>query len=167
MVVANKSDLSVHSEFHYDSLEAIVIFDWENGYVECSAKECRNVNKIFKELLNQCKLRYGVNVPSETNKGSRNITNTSEQLPLLRRLLSLKQKPAVKKPVQVEFDQLKRRQSMPAIPPKITVPEVMKEEEGAKISVALSQKVDGKSKTQNIRRGSFPSSLRRNLCKVS
>ena len=63
MVVANKSDLTVHTDFHYDSLEARVIFDWENGYVECSAKENKNVTKIFKELLNQAKPRYGVSIP--------------------------------------------------------------------------------------------------------
>ena len=68
MVVANKSDLSVHTDFHYDSLEATVIFDWENGYVESSAKERRNINKIFKELLNQSKPRYGVSIGKISNK---------------------------------------------------------------------------------------------------
>ncbi len=59
VVVGNKCDLEPDVDVPRDSLEAIVTFDWENGYVESSAKERRNINKIFKELLQQAKSRYG------------------------------------------------------------------------------------------------------------
>ena len=55
--MANKSDLAVDTDLPHESLEATAIFDWENGYVECSAKDRINVNKIFKELLIQTKSR--------------------------------------------------------------------------------------------------------------
>ena len=57
VVVANKSDLAVDTDLPHESLEATAIFDWENGYVECSAKDRININKIFKELLIQTKSR--------------------------------------------------------------------------------------------------------------
>ena len=63
VVVANKCDLpleEVDQDIPRDSLEAIVTFDWENGYVESSAKERRNINKIFKELLQQAKSRWAL-----------------------------------------------------------------------------------------------------------
>ena len=170
MVVANKSDLSVHTDFHYDSLEATVIFDWENGYVESSAKERRNINKIFKELLNQSKPRYGVSIAAASTTGNGNTA------PRLQRFLSLQQK-AGKKPSnghgRIESDQLlKRRQSLPITPQKnsansscANVPDVIAEEEGcAKITGLQNSQC---SKTEKIkRRSSFPA-LRRNSCKVS
>jgi len=60
VVVGNKCDLSeddYHPDIPHESLEATVTFDWENGYVESSAKERVNVNKIFRELLQQAKSR--------------------------------------------------------------------------------------------------------------
>ncbi len=57
VVVGNKCDLDADPDIPRDSLEAIVTFDWENGYVESSAKDRRNINKIFKELLQQAKSR--------------------------------------------------------------------------------------------------------------
>ncbi len=57
VVVGNKCDLDADLDIPRDSLEAIVTFDWENGYVESSAKDRRNINKIFKELLQQAKAR--------------------------------------------------------------------------------------------------------------
>ena len=179
MVVANKSDLSVHTDFHYDSLEATVIFDWENGYVESSAKERRNINKIFKELLNQSKPRYGVSIAAASSTGNGNTA----QHPRLQRLLSLQQK-AGKKPSNghgqsggccIESDQLlKRRQSLPITPQKnsansscANVPDVIAEEEGgAKITGLQNSGNCSKTKTTPKRRSSFPA-LRRNSCKVS
>ena len=65
MIVANKSDLSGDPDLPHESLEATAIFDWENAYVECSAKERRNINKIFKELLNQAKSRFDVSIADQ------------------------------------------------------------------------------------------------------
>ena len=55
VVVANKNDLEPDPDIPRQSLEATVTFDWENGYVEASAKEKFNINKIFRELLQQAK----------------------------------------------------------------------------------------------------------------
>ena len=166
MVVANKSDLPVHADFHYDSLEARVIFDWENGYVESSAKEKLNINKIFKELLNQSKPRYGVSIPASNGNGS------SVHQHRLQRLLSLQQK-AAKKTRQIESpsNNLKRRQSLPITPQKMNscanVPNVIEEEECASaVKLAANLQNSEKPKSEK-RRSSFPAALRRNSCKVS
>lgn len=42
-------------EFH--TTESVVTVDWENGFVEASAKDNINVSQIFKELLVQAKGR--------------------------------------------------------------------------------------------------------------
>lgn len=34
--------------------------DWENGFVETSAKDNINVSKVFKELLTQAKIKYNL-----------------------------------------------------------------------------------------------------------
>ena len=165
--MANKSDLPVHADFHYDSLEARVIFDWENGYVECSAKEKININKIFKELLNQSKPRYGVTIPASTGNGSHR----------LQRLLSNSQK-AAKKTRQIETspNNLKRRQSLPITPQNMNssnsscanVPNVIEEEECAAAKLAANSNLQNSEKPKSEkRRSSFPAALRRNSCKVS
>lgn len=40
--------------------ESIVTVDWENGFVEASAKENTNVARVFKELLVQAKVKYNL-----------------------------------------------------------------------------------------------------------
>ncbi|KAG8306901.1 hypothetical protein J6590_035979 [Homalodisca vitripennis] len=40
--------------------ESVVTVDWENGFVEASAKENINVTKVFKELLVQAKVKYNL-----------------------------------------------------------------------------------------------------------
>lgn len=45
-------------EFH--TTESVVTVDWENGFVEASAKENINVSQIFKELLVQAKVKYNL-----------------------------------------------------------------------------------------------------------
>ena len=59
VVVGNKCEVEKHDgDIMKETPEATVVFDWENGYVETSAKERRNINKIFKELLVQARSRY-------------------------------------------------------------------------------------------------------------
>lgn len=40
------------------TIESIVTVDWENGFVETSAKENVNVSQVFKELLSQAKVKF-------------------------------------------------------------------------------------------------------------
>lgn len=44
----------------YDTTESVVTVDWENGFVEASAKEGTNVTQVFKELLTQAKVKYNL-----------------------------------------------------------------------------------------------------------
>ena len=55
VVVGNKTDLP--REISKESVEARVRYDWENGYVECCAKDDLNITAIFRELLVQAKSR--------------------------------------------------------------------------------------------------------------
>ncbi|XP_053681375.1 ras-related protein Rap1 [Anopheles nili] len=64
VVVGNKTDLSDDDEdlrqVARDTTESMVTVDWENGFVEASAKLNRNVTQIFKELLVQAKITYNL-----------------------------------------------------------------------------------------------------------
>ncbi|KAK6625240.1 hypothetical protein RUM43_005534 [Polyplax serrata] len=61
VVVGNKLDLAVKSrEVEFNTTESVVTVDWENGFVEASAKDGTNISKIFKELLNQAKVKYNL-----------------------------------------------------------------------------------------------------------
>ncbi len=171
MVVANKSDLSVDPGLPHDSLEATALFDWENGYVECSAKRNLNVRKIFKELLNQAKPRYGVSLPASNNCSAAcnrfanppNSFALSKHLPLAG-LLALKQ--------QASKDQMnagnlvRRRQSLPIVPTGfncgvqgVGIPDAIEEENGDLV-VESSQ-----AKTK--KRRSSLAAIRRDSCKIS
>ena len=81
----------------YESLEATSIFDLENGYVECSAKERKNIKKIFKELLNQGKPRFDLCMPSSNGNGREEASSagqTNEGHYVLHRRQSLPSAPA-------------------------------------------------------------------------
>ena len=90
-----------------------VLFDWENGYVESSAKERININKIFKELLNQAKSRFDISIPitssSSSEKSSGTIFSNSRQVYSVHN----QQPPKIPKSAD---ECLKRRQSLPALP---------------------------------------------------
>ncbi|CAG4911418.1 unnamed protein product [Colias eurytheme] len=62
VVVGNKVDLAEAGERQVDfhTTESVVTVDWENGFVEASAKENLNVSQIFKELLVQAKVKYNL-----------------------------------------------------------------------------------------------------------
>ncbi|CAG2116880.1 unnamed protein product [Medioppia subpectinata] len=59
-VVGNKSDFDDKRVIRKEVAESVICLDWENGYVECSAKENKNVVKIFQELMIQAKVPYDV-----------------------------------------------------------------------------------------------------------
>ncbi|KAK4872643.1 hypothetical protein RN001_014672 [Aquatica leii] len=60
VVVGNKTDLVGNREVDTAMTESVVTVDWENGFVECSAKDNINVSKVFKELLAQAKVKYNL-----------------------------------------------------------------------------------------------------------
>nr|CAD7428956.1 unnamed protein product [Timema monikensis] len=63
VVVGNKEDLSeegVGRAVPKEVAETTALFDWECGYVECSAKNNRRIVDVFKELLVQAKVRYNL-----------------------------------------------------------------------------------------------------------
>jgi hypothetical protein len=43
-----------------ETTESVVTVDWENGFVEASAKDNINVSQVFKELLAQAKVKYNL-----------------------------------------------------------------------------------------------------------
>ncbi|XP_052120971.1 uncharacterized protein LOC113215995 isoform X2 [Frankliniella occidentalis] len=62
VVVGNKIDLLENKERQVDlqTTETVVTVDWENGFVEASAKDGTNVTQVFKELLSQAKVKYNL-----------------------------------------------------------------------------------------------------------
>ncbi|CAF4937922.1 unnamed protein product [Pieris macdunnoughi] len=62
VVVGNKVDMAESGERQVDfhTTESVVTVDWENGFVEASAKDNMNVSQIFKELLVQAKVKYNL-----------------------------------------------------------------------------------------------------------
>ena len=104
VVVGNKCEVKEHDgAILRDSPEATVVFDWENGYVESSAKERRNIDKIFKELLVQAKSKYdfGARAAADSHSGSAAVASCAAG-------------PAA------ASQTMKRRQSLPAVPVGLT-----------------------------------------------
>lgn len=61
VVVGNKTDLDLEErQVDTETTESVVTVDWENGFVETSAKDNVNVSQVFKELLQQAKLKYNL-----------------------------------------------------------------------------------------------------------
>ncbi|XP_047499074.1 ras-related protein Rap-1b-like isoform X1 [Penaeus chinensis] len=60
VVVGNKNDLEEQRAVPTEMAETTVLVNWENGFLEASAKDNLNVLHIFKELLNQAKIRYAL-----------------------------------------------------------------------------------------------------------
>nr|XP_029731993.1 uncharacterized protein LOC109409873 [Aedes albopictus] len=44
----------------HDTTESMITVDWENGFVEASAKLNQNISQVFKELLAQAKITYNL-----------------------------------------------------------------------------------------------------------
>nr|CAD7447365.1 unnamed protein product [Timema bartmani] len=62
VVVGNKVDLAEEGsrQVEFSTTESVVTVDWENGFVESSAKDNTNVTQVFKELLAQAKVKYNL-----------------------------------------------------------------------------------------------------------
>ena len=120
VVVGNKSDLESDPEIPHESLEATVIFDWENGYVESSAKERSNINKIFRELLQQAKSHHDFATATATGPLRRGSNAIIPQCPANapQALLNAASKAAAaqKAGSNPECNNMRRRQSLPAVP---------------------------------------------------
>lgn len=50
MIGINRS--KINSQVDYYTTESIVSVDWENGFVEASAKENENVNQVNQKMYN-------------------------------------------------------------------------------------------------------------------
>ena len=111
MVVANKSDLDHDPLLPRESLEATVTFDWENGYVESSASTGVNINKIFRELLQQTKCLHDFGTG---NRGTGTVPPPSSLSSAFSRasITSSRRPPRG----QSTESALRRRQSLPAVP---------------------------------------------------
>jgi 50S ribosomal subunit-associated GTPase HflX len=147
VIVGNKSDLPCDDAIPHESLEATVVFDWENGYVECSAKDRVNINKIFKELLQQAKSRYDFTTHCNHGPGSSPISIVG----------TFSRNGSQKAHIKSEFEEhMRRRQSLPAAPPDLPPPAMS----------ASIPKRDRSFKAMKSRRASL-AALRRDSCKVS
>ena len=65
VVVGNKTDQT--REVSKGEAESMVMFDWENGYMECCAKEDDGIVPVFQELLNQAKSKFDFRTPVGTS----------------------------------------------------------------------------------------------------
>nr|XP_015921961.1 ras-related protein Rap-1b-like [Parasteatoda tepidariorum]XP_015921962.1 ras-related protein Rap-1b-like [Parasteatoda tepidariorum]XP_015921963.1 ras-related protein Rap-1b-like [Parasteatoda tepidariorum] len=61
VVVGNKCDLEKQRVVQKEVADTIVAIDWENRFVESSAKDNINIVRIFKEILTQANFPYDLN----------------------------------------------------------------------------------------------------------
>ena len=167
VVVANKIDVDLDPDIPYQSLEATVTFDWENGYVESSAKDGRNITNIFKEMLQQAKATYDLHpLPSHSSIIPQCPANAP---PALLQSSKCHQKKKFK-------DNMKRRQSLPAVPAGILLEDCIGQEDTAQSSPSSSRKSSGVGASlantligagKGISRRSSLAVFRRESCKIS
>ena len=81
VVVGNKTDLE--RQIPREEAEATVLCDWENGYVECCAKDNLNVPAVFRALLVQAKFSFHPSPSSVINR-----RQSLPQIPVFSRLQS-------------------------------------------------------------------------------
>ncbi|XP_013783471.1 dexamethasone-induced Ras-related protein 1-like [Limulus polyphemus] len=70
VVVGNKCDREDHREVGKELTESVVTMDWENGFVEASAKTKMNIFEIFNELLAQARAPSELSVCLERRRQS-------------------------------------------------------------------------------------------------
>ena len=71
VVVGNKCDLECKRAVGREMAENVVQIDWDNGFIECSAKNNFNMTSIFKEMLVQSKLPFVVSNALDSQKNRR------------------------------------------------------------------------------------------------
>lgn len=76
VVVGNKCDLEDSREVSKDITESVVTIDWENGFVEASAKDNVNILQIFKAVLTQAHICYALGTAVEKRRKSLPIQPT-------------------------------------------------------------------------------------------
>ncbi|XP_065082271.1 GTP-binding protein Di-Ras1 [Ochlerotatus camptorhynchus] len=113
VVVGNKTDLADEDDdirqIPRGTTDSMVTVDWENGFVEVSAKLNRNVSQVFKELLAQAKITYNLSpalrrrrrqsLPQQASGGggtapstpSQNVPSASVHVPSAAQLAHLQQ----------------------------------------------------------------------------
>ncbi|XP_062711738.1 GTP-binding protein Di-Ras2 [Aedes albopictus] len=118
VVVGNKTDLADEDDdvrqIPHGTTESMITVDWENGFVEASAKLNQNISQVFKELLAQAKITYNLSpalrrrrrqsLPQHASAGgggggggtgpstpSQNIPPTSSHVPSAAQLAHLQQ----------------------------------------------------------------------------
>lgn len=70
VVVGNKCDIEDMRAIRKEIVESVVTIDWENGFVECSAKENINILKIFDAVLQQAHICYALGKAVERRRKS-------------------------------------------------------------------------------------------------
>ena len=135
VIVGNKADLydSLHPGIPHESVEAISVFDWEHGYVQSSAKDRSNIDKIFTQLLHQFKVIYPYELkafePTYKKLKKKELPFTASTSPLIScpccpQLDWIKVNPKVNTSKVLDEDCLKRRQSLPRICPAHSISKV-------------------------------------------
>lgn len=83
IVIANKADYSSDLwRVRRELAETLVSIDWELAYVECSAKDGRNIIEIFRRIMLQCKIPYELNerIVNKQRRKSLPVHNTQPSL---------------------------------------------------------------------------------------
>ncbi|GBM40399.1 GTP-binding protein Rhes [Araneus ventricosus] len=80
VVVGNKCDLEDSRAVSKDITESVVTIDWENGFVEASAKENQNILQVFKTVLAQAHICYALGTAMERRRKSLPIQPTYPKL---------------------------------------------------------------------------------------
>ncbi|CAN8030040.1 unnamed protein product [Ixodes persulcatus] len=89
VIVGNKTDLEP-PQVRTEMVEPLVCIDWEHGFVECSAKENKNVARVFQELLAQANFKNKVVKATQNRRMSLPVNSFSRDLHALSPILKAK-----------------------------------------------------------------------------
>ncbi|GFT63878.1 GTP-binding protein Rhes [Nephila pilipes] len=83
VIVGNKCDLEDSREVSKDITESVVTIDWENGFVEASAKDRLNIWQIFTTALSQSDICHALRTAEERRRKSLPVQPNSKSMHLL------------------------------------------------------------------------------------